>query len=133
MDERAPPLLVKAPPMPFSQEIMDTVIPATPGAFTKRSKTKRGVCSVEEGITRLEITQEKLPEPAMEVLEREIEGKNFKLGRSLSQEAHDQIAEVIARHMEAFAWSTANMPDIDPDFLCHRFTMEPKVRPVRQR
>jgi len=43
----------------------------------------------------------------------------FKLGKSLSQEAHDQIAEVIARHMDAFAWSASNMPDIDPDFLCH--------------
>jgi len=25
------------------------------------------------------------------------------------------------------------MPGIDPDFLCHRLTMDPKVRPVRQR
>ena len=25
------------------------------------------------------------------------------------------------------------MPDIDPDFLCHHLTMDPKVRPVRQR
>jgi len=29
VDERAPPLPVKAPPMSFSQVIMDTVIPAT--------------------------------------------------------------------------------------------------------
>jgi len=25
------------------------------------------------------------------------------------------------------------MPDIDPDFLCHHLTMDPKVRPVCQR
>jgi len=25
------------------------------------------------------------------------------------------------------------MPDIDPDFLCHRLTMDPKVRLVLQR
>ena len=25
------------------------------------------------------------------------------------------------------------MPDIDPDFLCHCLTMDPQVRPVRQR
>ena len=25
------------------------------------------------------------------------------------------------------------MPSIDPDFLCHRLTMNPQVRPVRQR
>jgi len=133
VDERAPPLLVKAPPMPFSQEIMDTVIPVAPVAFIKRSKTKRGVCSVEEGITRLEITREKRPEPTGEVLERKIGGKKFKLGRCLGQEAHDQIVVVIARHMDVFAWSAADMPGIDPDFLCHRLTMYPKVRPVRQR
>ena len=25
------------------------------------------------------------------------------------------------------------MPGIDPDFLCHRLTMDPQVRPVRKR
>jgi len=45
----------------------------------------------------------------------------------------DQIVEVIARHMNAFSWSSTNMPDIDLDFLCHRLTMDKKVRPVIQR
>jgi len=55
----------------------------------------------------------------------------FKLDKSLGQETHDQIAEVIARHLDAFAWSSSNMPDTDPDFLCHRLTMNPQVRTVR--
>jgi len=101
--------------------------------------TKSGVCSVttqpprEEGVTCLEIARERRPELVEEVLEREIGGKMFKLGRSLGQEAQDQIVEVIARHMDAFAWSASDMPVIDPDFLCHHLTMDPKVRPVRQR
>ena len=41
----------------------------------------------------------------------------FKLGRTLSQESHDQIAEVIARHLDAFAWSASNMSGTDPDLL----------------
>ena len=57
----------------------------------------------------------------------------FKLGRTLSQESQDQIAEIIARHLDAFAWSASDMPDIDPDFSCHRLTMDPRVRPVCQR
>ena len=85
----------------------------------------------EEGITRAEIAWEKQPEPAGDVVEREIGGKMFKLGRSLSQESQDQVVEVIVRHLDAFAWSTSDMPDIDPDFLCHRLTMDPQVRPVR--
>ena len=66
-------------------------------------------------------------------MEREIGGKTFKLGKSLGQAAQDQIVEVIARHLEAFAWSASDMPGIEPDFLCHRLTMDPQVRPVRQR
>ena len=57
----------------------------------------------------------------------------FKLGKSLGQETQDQIVEVIARHLDAFAWSASDMLGIDPDFMCHRLTMDPQVRPVRQR
>ena len=35
--------------------------------------------------------------------------------------------------MDAFAWSSTDMPEIDRDFLCHRLTMDEKVRPVAQR
>jgi len=45
----------------------------------------------------------------------------------------DQVVGVIARHLNAFAWCASDMPDIDPDFLCHRLTMDAKVRPVIQR
>ena len=79
----------------------------------------------EEGVTPVEIARKRRLEPAEEVLEREIGGKKFKLGKSLAQEAHDQISEVIARHLDAFAWSASNMPDIDPYFLCHCLTMDP--------
>ena len=51
----------------------------------------------------------------------------FKLGQSLSGESRDQISKVIARHIDAFAWSAADMLAIDPDFLCHHLTMDPNV------
>ena len=43
------------------------------------------------------------------------------------------MAAVISRHLDAFAWTAADMPVIDSDFLCHHLTMDAKVRPVRQR
>ena len=43
------------------------------------------------------------------------------------------MAEVITRHLDAFAWSASDMPGIDPDFLCHHLSMDATVRPVRQR
>jgi len=70
--------------------------------YENRLKTKRGVFAVttqpprEEGVARAEIGRETLLKPAEDVLEREIGGKIFKLGKSLGQETQDQIAEVIA-------------------------------------
>jgi len=92
-------------------------------------KTKRGVFIVttralsEERIVPAEIAcaeiaQERRPEPAGEVLEREIGGKMFKLGKSLGQATQDQIVEVIARHLDAFAWSCTD-PSSDVDQSQH--------------
>ena len=36
-------------------------------------------------------------------------------------------------NINAFTWSSADMPGIDPDFLCHRLTMDENVKPVVQR
>ena len=107
--------------------------------YENNLKTKRRVFTVttqppsEEGVTRAEVARERRPEPAKDVLEREIGGRMFKLGKSLGQGTQDQIAEVITQYLDAFAWSASDMPGIDSDFLCHRLTMDPQVRPVRQR
>ena len=72
-------------------------------------------------------------QPAANVVERQIGSKTFQLGRLLSQEEQDEVAAVISRHLDAFAWTASDMPSIDPDFLCHHLTMDAKVHPVRQR
>jgi len=87
----------------------------------------------EGDIVRALIASEKKPQPVEEWLEKKINDKTFKLGRTLDSETQDQIAKVISRHLDAFAWSASDMPGIDPDFLCHRLTMDPQVRPIRQR
>jgi len=35
--------------------------------------------------------------------------------------------------MDAFTWSSTDMPEIDPDFLCHRLTMDERSKPMVQR
>jgi len=84
-------------------------------------------CRPATRATHVEIASERRPKPAGKVQEKEIEGKKFKL------EMQDQIAGVIARYLNAFAWYASDMPDIDTDFLCHRLTMDLKVRPMIQR
>ena len=86
-----------------------------------------------EEARELGIARETRPKPVEQWLKREIGGKIFKLGRSLEVELQDQIAKVIERHLDAFAWSASDMPGIDPDFLCHHLAMDNLVRPVRQR
>jgi len=70
-------------------------------------------------------------QPENNVVERQVGGRIFKLGCLLSQEEQDAIAAVIARHLDAFAWSASDMRGIDLDFLCHHLTMDAKVRPIR--
>ena len=77
--------------------------------------------------------RDRRPQPVDNVVERQIVGKVFKLGRLLSQEEQGEVAAVISRHLDAFAWTATDMPGIDPDFLCHHLTMDAKIRPVRQR
>jgi len=72
-------------------------------------------------------------ELAGEVQEREIGGKKFKLDTSLCKELQDKIVVAISKHMNAFAWSSTDMPGRDPYFLCHRLTMDEKVTLVVQR
>jgi len=83
--------------------------------------------------SRAESVRDRRPQPVDNVVERHIGGKVFKLGRLLSQEERDEVAAVISHHLDAFTWTAADMPSIDPDFLCHHLTMDAKVRPVRQR
>ena len=83
--------------------------------------------------SRAESVRDRRNQPVDNVVERQIGGKIFKLGRLLSQEEQDEVAVVISRHSDAFVWTASDMPGIDLDFLCHHLTMDAKVRPVRQR
>jgi len=83
--------------------------------------------------SRAESVRDKQPQPVDNVVERQIGGKVFKLGRLLSLEEQEEVAVVISRHLDAFAWTASDMLGIDPYFLCHHLTMDTRVRPVRQR
>jgi len=83
--------------------------------------------------SRLASVQRDQPQSEDNAVESQIGGKAFKLGRHLSQEERREVTAVILRHLDAFAWTAADMPGIDPDFLSHRLTMDTEARPVRQR
>jgi len=42
-------------------------------------------------------------------------------------------SQSIARHLDVFAWTSTDMPGINPNLLGHRLTMDNRIRPVVQR
>ena len=112
---------------------MDDVEARSESAAREEEERNCPKIAKESGIARALIASEKRPRPIGDWLEMEIGGRTFKLGKTLDSETRDQIAKVISRHLDAFAWSASDMPEIDPDFLCHHLAMDPQVKPVRQR
>ena len=106
-----------------------TPVRAMPEVDTHMEEGPDDTAPVEEAAPVQDDSRE---QPATNAVEREIGGKTFKLGRLLSQE-QEGVAEVISRHLDAFAWSASDMPGIDPDFLCHHLSMDATVQPVCQR
>jgi len=111
---------------------------ATPKADAHTEERHDDASPVEEASPRehYKVTlpkEDSRDQPAANVVERQIGGKTFKLARLLSQEEQDEVAKVISRHLDAFAWSASDMSGIDPDFLCHHLSMDATVRPVQQR
>jgi len=111
---------------------------ATPEADAHTEERRDDTSPVEEATPGKHYRTTPLKEdsryqPAANVVERRIGGKTFKLGRLLSQEEQDEVAEVISRNLDAFAWSASDMPSIDPNFLCHHLSMDATVRLLRQR
>ena len=99
-------------------------------------KNRRGTYTVttqpkeSEGIAETDVSNERWFGSTGEVQERKIKGKKFKNDTTLGKELEDKIADVIAVNLNVFAWSSVDMFVIDPDFLCHRLTMDEKVKPV---
>ncbi|XP_068466383.1 uncharacterized protein [Phaseolus vulgaris] len=115
-----------------------TLVGATPEADTHMEEGPDDTSPVEESTPgkryrAVPIKEDSRDQSAANVVERQIGGKTFKLGRLLSQEEQEEVAEVISRHLDAFAWSASDIQGIDPDFLCHHLSMDATVRPVRQR
>jgi len=107
-----------------------TPVRGTPEVDTLMEERSDDTAPVEEAAP---IQDNSRDQQAANAVEREIGGKTFKLGRLMSQEEQEGVAEVISRHLDAFAWSASDMPGVDLDFLCHHLSMDATVRPVRQR
>ncbi|KAM1420921.1 hypothetical protein ACFX2I_003234 [Malus domestica] len=77
------------------------------------------------------------PQPA-EKLDKVFISKDYpdrmvKIGTTLSPPIRLALISFLQENIEVFAWSYEDMPDISPDIICHRLSIDPKTKPVRQK
>ncbi|KAM2113766.1 hypothetical protein ACFX1Q_022405 [Malus domestica] len=56
-----------------------------------------------------------------------------KIGTTLSPPIRLTLISFLQENIEVFAWSYEDMPNISPDIICHRLSIDPKTKPVRQK
>ncbi|CAL8992010.1 unnamed protein product [Prunus brigantina] len=56
-----------------------------------------------------------------------------RIGTSLSQELRSDLVTFLCLNSEVFAWSYNDMPGISPDIISHHLSVNPVIRPVRQK
>ncbi|CAL8133852.1 unnamed protein product [Prunus armeniaca] len=55
------------------------------------------------------------------------------IGSGLCQEEKAELAAFLQNNKDVFAWSPSNMPDIDPQIICHRLHVNPAIKPITQK
>lgn len=58
--------------------------------------------------------------------------KNFKIGKDLAELVRAQLIVCLKENADLFAWSAADMPEIDPSVACHQLAVDPGVSAVAQ-
>ena len=59
--------------------------------------------------------------------------KFFLLGSSMSSTERIEVMEFLTSNIEVFDWTPYDMPDIDPNFICHQLNVHLTARPIIQR
>ncbi|XP_020422651.1 uncharacterized protein LOC109949950 [Prunus persica] len=66
-------------------------------------------------------------------LHDDIPDRQVRIGTSISPELRSDLVAFLRLNSEVFAWSYNDMPGISPDIISHRLSVNPAVRPVRQK
>ncbi|XP_016652688.1 PREDICTED: uncharacterized protein LOC107882019 [Prunus mume] len=109
----------------WGEALAVTRAPAPPRAGTERPEDPR-----EESITQ---HAEPVEDLELVTLHEDIRDRQVKIGTSLSQELRYDLVAFLCLNSEVFAWSYNDMPDISPDVISHRLSINPAVQPVRQK
>ncbi|RDY01550.1 hypothetical protein CR513_15106, partial [Mucuna pruriens] len=56
--------------------------------------------------------------------------KTTKIGTAMNPKEVDLLVTFLKANHDVFAWSAKDMPGVDPEFICHRLSIEQGVRPI---
>ncbi|CAL9011062.1 unnamed protein product [Prunus brigantina] len=79
------------------------------------------------------LAAEPVEELELVTLDEDIPDRQVRIGTSLSQELRSDLVAFLRLNSEVFAWSYNDMPGISPNIISHRLSINPAVRPVRQK
>ena len=80
-------------------------------------------------------TQQAQPAEELEKvsISKDYPDRMVKIGTTLSPPIRLALISFLQENTEVFAWSYEDMPGISPDIICHRLSIDPKTKPVRQK
>nr|KYP69821.1 Retrovirus-related Pol polyprotein from transposon 297 family [Cajanus cajan] len=76
------------------------------------------------------------PSPVDELIEFQIgkmPGQCTKIGKHIEVDLRGRIMSILTENADLFAWSSADMPRIDPNFICHKLAIYKEAKPVSQK
>nr|KYP44258.1 Retrovirus-related Pol polyprotein from transposon 17.6 [Cajanus cajan] len=71
--------------------------------------------------------------PVDDLLELQIgkkPGQCTKIGKHTEPELQGKIMSILIENADLFAWSSADMPGIDPSFICHKLAIYKEAKPI---
>nr|XP_009387710.1 PREDICTED: uncharacterized protein LOC103974578 [Musa acuminata subsp. malaccensis] len=77
------------------------------------------------------------PEPATSTVDVQLQegrpDRTVRLGSKLAETEQAQLINLLQENADAFAWSPADMPGIDPEVSQHRLNVSPDARPIKKK
>ena len=58
--------------------------------------------------------------------------KFFQIGAQLPPQEKEQLADLLRRNVDVFAWDAYEAPRLDPKFICHHLNVNPSIIPKRK-
>lgn len=56
-----------------------------------------------------------------------------KIGSGLGKELSEKLIHFLMKHKKSFAWTTEDMPGIDPKIISYELHMDPSFKPIKQK